>query len=94
MSEAEMDASQSTRTEVSGDYDGSAWVIELDDEAAGVAFAVRGGVRFAASDTRFWALDGERFASVAKAHAAVRRLAQLRPQAGAVGRFWNASPDR
>lgn len=89
-----MDASQSAQTDAAGEYDGSAWVIELDDEAAGVAFAVRGGVRFAAADTRFWALDGERFASVAKAHAAVRRLAQLRPQPGAVGRFWSASPGR
>ncbi len=90
-----MDASQSTtQTDAAGEYDGSAWVIELDDQAAGVAFAVRGGVRFAAADTRFWALDGERFASVAKAHAAVRRLARLRPQPGDVGRFWSASPSR
>ncbi len=88
-----MDASQSTQTDAAGDYDGSAWVIELDDEAAGVAFVVRGGVRFAAADTRFWALDGERFASVAKAHAAVRRVARARPQAGAVGRFWNAAAE-
>jgi hypothetical protein len=62
-------------------FDGDhAFIIEVDDIAAGLALRERGGWRFVAADRRFQILDGSRFKRVAQAEHAARNLwrAQMR----------------
>ena len=64
----------------------SAFVIEIDGDAAGLALAERSGFRFYASERSYWELEGRWFRSLGQAEraaASVRRrreAAASRPQ--------------
>ena len=51
-----------------------AYVIEIDDEAVGIAAQDDSGYRFHAAGHAFNALDGQRFSTVRQATAAARAL--------------------
>ncbi len=56
----------------------NAYVIEIDDEAVGIAARDETGFRFHASAHAFNALDGQVFATVRQAAAAARALLSAR----------------
>lgn len=51
-----------------------AFVIEIEDQTAGLVLAEKGGFRFRASDPIFRKLDGRMFAHVRQARAAAAQL--------------------
>jgi hypothetical protein len=51
-----------------------AYVIEIDGDPAGLAFAERGGFRFAAAGAAYWPLEGRRFRELRHAEREVRRF--------------------
>jgi hypothetical protein len=55
-----------------------AYIIEAAGETAGIVVRERRGVRFFASEPRFYVLDGKIFASAQAAHRAVGALRQSR----------------
>lgn len=68
---------------------GAAFVIEVDGEPAGVVLAEGAGVRFFASDRRYWELEGRLFRTARHAERAAasmqtQRLAAAAQRRGAV----------
>jgi hypothetical protein len=59
-----------------------AFIIEIDDVAAGLALRERGGFRFVAADRRFHILDGSRFKRVAQVEQAARNLWRAQTRRG------------
>lgn len=51
-----------------------AYVIEIEDQTAGLVIAEKGGFRFYASDRAFWKLEGRFFAQVRQAQRAAAEI--------------------
>lgn len=64
----------------------AAFVIEIDGNAAGLAFAERSGFRFYASERSYWELEGRWFRSLGQAERAATALRRRRDAAAARGR--------
>lgn len=71
-----------------------AFVIEIEDQTAGLVLAEKGGFRFRASDPVFRKLDGRLFGHVRQARAAAAELwrAARAKSAGRAGALHDAMP--